>query len=108
MNDTTPSLKIAPRTPQEAGNRIPDIGCGRCDNRWGGTSTCHCSGCHETFTGLTAFDQHRTGSHTHGTRRCLPPAEAGLQDAGRHYPCWGNPGDGTKWWGTRQYGAADV
>lgn len=75
MTDTTHTPKVAPRATEKAGIRIPDIGCGRCNNRWGGTSTCHCSGCHETFTGLTAFDQHRTGSHTHGTRRCLPPAD---------------------------------
>ena len=26
-----------------------------------GDSTCHCSGCHKSFAGLTAFDRHRTG-----------------------------------------------
>ncbi len=102
MTDTTHTPKVAPRATEKAGIRIPDIGCGRCNNRWGGTSTCHCSGCHETFTGLTAFDQHRTGSHTHSTRRCLPPAEAGLQDARRNYPCWGTPGNGTEWWEARK------
>ena len=38
--------------------------CPRCPNHWGGLKTAHCAACHETFTGLTAFDKHRTGSHT--------------------------------------------
>jgi hypothetical protein len=35
--------------------------CGGCDNRWTGTSRCHCSaaGCHRTFAGLALFDRHR-------------------------------------------------
>lgn len=68
-------------------------GCGKCQKRWGGYNTSHCSGCHETFTSLSAFDKHRTGSHASGSRRCLPPAEVGLVSAGRNYPCWGMEGD---------------
>lgn len=70
------------------------IGCGRCTNRWSGRNTMHCGGCHQTFTGLTAFDQHRTGNHAHGTRTCLQPQNAGLTRTNRAYPCWGQPNDG--------------
>jgi hypothetical protein len=62
--------------------------CGKCDNRWHGYNTAHCGACHQTFTAVTAFDKHRTGSHSRGTRRCLPPAEAGLVLSSRSYPCW--------------------
>lgn len=34
--------------------------CGGCTERWSGSAVCHCSGCHRTFTGLTAFDYHQT------------------------------------------------
>jgi hypothetical protein len=68
-------------------------GCGRCNARWGGLNTSHCSGCHETFTSLSAFDAHRTGSHANGTRTCLPPTKAGLVQANRPYPCWGTEGN---------------
>lgn len=77
-------------------------GCARCPNRWGGLRTAHCAACHNTFTGLTAFDRHRTGSHTHGTRTCLDPetavdtnpksdqfGELIFKRTGRSYPCWG-------------------
>lgn len=37
------------------------FGCGRCPERWSGRKTSHCGGCHETFSGPSAFDQHRTG-----------------------------------------------
>lgn len=68
-------------------------GCARCPNRWGGLRTAHCPACHHTFTGLTAFDAHRAGSHANDTRHCEPPETVGLVDAGRAYPCWGFPGD---------------
>lgn len=70
----------------------------KCGKWWTGTLTSHCSGCCETFTGLTAFDAHRAGSHARGERHCLPPGTVGLADAGRAYACWGTPGDGTEWW----------
>lgn len=64
-------------------------GCNGCSNRWGGLNTAHCAACHETFTTVTAFDKHRSGSHAKGTRHCLPPEEAGLVLASRDYRCWG-------------------
>lgn len=82
-------------------NRQQPHSCNGCDNRWGGYNTSHCAACHQTFTGLTAFDKHRDGDHARGTRGCMPPAAVGLVDASRDYPCWGFPGDPD-----RQFGAA--
>lgn len=53
--------------------------------------------CHRTFTGITAFDKHRDGSHSASTRHCVKPESVGLVDAGRAYPCWGFPGTDTHW-----------
>ena len=69
------------------------IGCARCTNRWTGLNTAHCGNCHETFTGPSAFDKHRDGSHSQSTRHCLHPTTVGLIAAGRGYPCWGWPGN---------------
>lgn len=77
----------------------PENTCGRCDARWGGLKTAHCATCHHTFTSITAFDKHRTGPAD--ARTCLTPTDVGLIDAGRGYPCWGQPGmEG------REYGVA--
>lgn len=45
-------------------------------------ATAHCGTCHNTFTGVTAFDRHRRG----GT--CLDPSSVGMIDK-RSYGCWG-------------------
>jgi len=71
--------------------------CGRCPNIWGGLNTSHCGACHRSFTGLSAFDKHRDGSHSAGTRRCVDPETVGLVNAGRDYPCWGLPGGDDRW-----------
>ena len=86
---------------------VPPFACPRCDTRWGGPLTCHCTACHRTFSGITAFDKHRTGSHTKG-RSCLDPETAvferadgttwGLVKLGRRYECWGFENDG--YWGS--------
>lgn len=73
--------------------------CVRCRKAWGGLKTAHCTGCCETFTTISSFDKHRTGSHSQGTRHCLAPAAVGLVDAGRGYPCWGFAGDDSVRWG---------
>jgi len=70
--------------------------CSKCDSVWGGLNTAHCTACHHTFSGITAFDKHRTGSHVTG-RYCLTPTEVGLVDSGRAYPCWGFPGGDEHW-----------
>jgi hypothetical protein len=87
--DTTQAPKVA----ENPAPRSPDrTVCRKCGKDWGGLNTCHCSACHETFTGITAFDMHRAGSHAGNQRHCLPPAGVGLVDAERKYPCWGRPG----------------
>ena len=87
------------------------VGTNCCTARWSGANTCHCTVCHQTFTGITAFDAHRIGSFTEsgetaidrhrdeprGPRRCLHPADVGLVDANRAYACWGFPSDGDEW-----------
>lgn len=102
-----PLIELAPKTGQstiqsaaiaipersQPVNRQQPHSCNGCDARWGGYNTSHCSACHQTFTGLTAFDKHRDGNHANSTRRCLPPDLVGLIDSGRDYPCWGFPGD---------------
>jgi hypothetical protein len=83
--------------PKVAQNRATQAGittCPRCSKHWGGLKTAHCTACHETFTVVSTFDKHRTGSHPLSTRTCVDPATVGLVDAGRAYPCWGSPGDG--------------
>ena len=66
--------------------------CAKCPARWSGHLTAHCAACHQTFTGLGAFDRHRDGSHTSRQGRfCLTPGKAGLVLADRLYPCWGLP-----------------
>ena len=71
--------------------------CVRCQKRWGGLKTAHCTGCHETFTVVSAFDKHRAGQHHNDTRHCVPPESVGLVDAGRDYPCWATPGSDDRW-----------
>lgn len=80
-------------------DRRPPHGCGQCDARWSGFLTSHCGGCHRTFSGLTAFDLHRDGSHSKGTRHCVDPESVGLVENSRvGYVVWGQPNDGTEWW----------
>ncbi|WP_458523948.1 FDXHR family putative zinc-binding protein [Mycobacteroides abscessus] len=60
------------RTPGAVHAAVPVIVCNGCDSTWTGLTTCHCSGCHQTFGGISAFDQHRRAS------KCLSPESAGL------------------------------
>ena len=64
--------------------------CPRCRKQWGGMNTCHCGGCHFTFTGITAFDAHRRGSI------CNSPIGIGLEPNDRAYECYGYPADPEK------------
>jgi hypothetical protein len=48
--------------------------CGHCDAEWTGVGRCHHDkkGCHQTFGGVTTFDQHiRYG-------KCIHPSKLGL------------------------------
>lgn len=49
------------------------ISCGKCGEKWSGVRVCHCGGCHETFSSLSAFDAHQRGT-TPG-QLCKKPEE---------------------------------
>jgi hypothetical protein len=72
------------------------IRCNGCSTTWTGAMACHCASCHRTFTGVTAFDLHRTGG------RCNDP-ETLVTKLGeprlvrvtkRYWSGWGRPGEG--------------
>lgn len=76
----------------------------KCGKGWNGYNTCHCTTCHETFTGIAGFDKHRLAG------KCLDPAtmvwgtkskRAGqlvFRDAGRAYQCWASAeSDASRW-----------
>ncbi len=48
--------------------------CSRCDTRFGGDRTCHCTRCHRTFGALSAFDHHLVFGDGRVVIRCLDPA----------------------------------
>lgn len=88
---------------------MTNFGCARCASRWGGLLTAHCGGCHQTFTGITAFDKHRVGPPSN--RICLDPSSAVnenpesdkfgerlFQMSGRAYPCWALEGEKPDFW----------
>jgi hypothetical protein len=100
--------------PQESLSKInpnpqkPDAAtaCPHCHAWWTGLNTCHCTACHRTFTGITAFDKHRDGSHAQDARYCKEPLTAGLVPAGRNYSCWALPGTNNAWTKNHADGAA--
>ena len=47
----------------------------KCGAQWSGKRIEHCDACHETFTGTSAGDKHRTGSYVPMERRCLSADE---------------------------------
>lgn len=53
--------------------------CVQCGATWTGLRIEHCNACHETFTGTSSGDKHRTGRYDTTTgpdrRRCLSPSE---------------------------------
>lgn len=51
--------------------------CGGCTKTWTGTRPCHCSACHETFSGITTFDAHRQANAHRG--KCRKPSRMGLE-----------------------------
>lgn len=68
--------------------------CTKCLAQWGGMNTCHCTACHQTFSGITAFSAHRLG-YTEGPKRprggCQTMEDAGLVLADRKYTCYTIP-----------------
>jgi hypothetical protein len=105
MTDTAEGTSVSspPTTPTPAsestysGTNRPPYGpngpftCSGCDNWWTGLNSGHCSACHESFTSVSGFDKHRTGSHSAG-RYCLDPASVGLVVANKGWPGWSQPG----------------
>lgn len=58
--------------------------CRGCKATWTGTAVCHCTGCHQTFAGVTAFDNHRDHSASMGEHGgCRRPAEMLTKDGER-------------------------
>lgn len=59
-----------------------------CGAKWGGHRASHCGKCHETFSSLTAFDQHRRGL------TCRAPDDSGLvpEDNKHGTTVWRLPG----------------
>lgn len=49
---------------------------GSCGKTWmqRGNKTGHCSGCHETFEGISLFDAHQRHRDPRGIPTCLDPA----------------------------------
>jgi hypothetical protein len=84
------------------GNRHPGgaITCNGCRNWRTGLGAAHCSSCHQTFTGVSAFEMHRASSHAGGTRHRLDPAtvrsertgEPLLVSADKPWVGWSRPG----------------
>lgn len=92
---------VRPPTGAQNGKSGPSqpIACGTCGAIWTGLIACHCSGCHETFTGLSAFDIHRVGGQC-----CDPAAIVNKKGEHRlvrvdkpHWSGWACPGDDTRW-----------
>ena len=72
MGKSTPSRRAAPRT----------VTCARCGVSWRNIERDgHCSGCHRTFRGLGAFDDHFRGDDRH----CTDPATRHRKDGS---PMW--------------------
>ncbi len=62
--------------------------CSKCDNTWGGMAQAHCGVCHDTFSGVTAFDRHRSNG------KCKSPDTVGLElRTSGATPVWAFPTD---------------
>ena len=73
--------------------RFHEITCRHCGGWWTGLISCHCAGCHRSFTGVGAFDIHRSRG------KCADPAtiltktgEHALIPADKPWPGWSRPG----------------
>ena len=62
-----------------------------------GTRTCHCAGCHATFTGLESFDRHQHMTDTGVV--CLDPAEMKTLKGGQLMAIYRTTPDGRPVWG---------
>ena len=68
----TPVLSPSPSEGSESGSKAGTrgrneasgrFGCNRCGASWSGHRIEHCTVCHQSFSGTTAGDKHRTGEH---------------------------------------------
>jgi hypothetical protein len=76
----------------DARRKNPMTTCNGCASTWSGLSVCHCSICHRTFTGLSAFDKHRLRG------QCCNPADRGLVRIVRQaWAGWGSAREDTRW-----------
>lgn len=91
MTSPNPAHQTTPENLSESDSLPRNAVSCACGAWWAGLKTCHCPTCHTTFTTVSAFDKHRTGSHADSDRHCLDPTTVGLVDAGRAYPCLGWP-----------------
>lgn len=72
----------------------------KCGATWSGKRLEHCTVCHETFTGTSAGDKHRTGTYWPDERRCLSVDEMAAKGMTRNRNGhWTTGGDGSAWWG---------
>lgn len=77
--------------------------CWKCGKTWGGSRTEHCTVCHESFTGSTSGDMHRTGDHAVNEgpdrRRCLTVDEmTGKGMVRNDRGIWTTGKATTQWW----------
>lgn len=80
---TTAYPEPADSLPLRPANAVTATCCGAW---WTGSSPCHCSGCHQNFSGISAFDRHRRGG------KCADPDQVGLTPVNRKWEGWGFPG----------------
>lgn len=69
----------------------------KCGTTWTGKRVEHCTACHETFTGTSAGDRHRTGTYAPMARRCLTLDE--MRTAGLEQNARGHWSSGGGFWG---------
>jgi hypothetical protein len=66
----------------------------KCGATWTGKRLEHCTACHETFTGTSAGDRHRTGAYFPLERRCLTSDEMRAKGMAQNkHGHWGNGGE---------------
>ena len=67
-------------------DRPPHTRCHGGGRRWAGLAECHCAGCHQHFSSVSAFDLHRLNGE------CVDPTERGLVTRwGTYGPVWSWP-----------------
>lgn len=69
IGEPSPSTRPTPQTLRAHGDDTPT--CQGCSVTWRGLAPAHCSACHETFSGVSTFDEHRKAGNGRG--RCLDP-----------------------------------